>query len=553
MPWAKRADGTWGNVVVEAPTLPASDSEEEEDTQHIKSTVPQSNLVAARAAQFQAAQIQIQKASSARATVLPSISKNKTPPPPAERTPPAPPYAPAFPPRRTAATLSHDNDDAEPERELDKVARFEPKPIRPRVISNNTSAPALRRRAPAPPAAPVARSTEEHSEEEVNGTGRPPPPIPRINSRASLVPPQPPAVDSRPPLPSRQPSQSTPPLPPRQPQAAPPLPSRQSSQSPSASTSASTSAPPLPSRRPQFTPPLPPRSTPSAPPPLPSRSTSPLVDDEEEEEEDVLPSHTASSTRNPALRPPPTRTNSSSSGDRPAPPPRWSSDKTGFAKGKAVELARNRRNCLNPPPACFSRTPPSPTPNPENAKGIAITYAPLAAPIILRSPNSNDLAKAMTTGRGFPSKPPPLLAHDVQREDWNKLWDDIDETARIEMRASAGLSVATLPLMPIFGAGFVVSTVAERKLRAGRVGPTCKLVEAWNVNFFRPRRLDVYIAQNSARLSGPTPTQASRKAIDPAFLKWQQASSDAEKALAMREYEKYEGKFRFVVQSWPPS
>ncbi|KAJ6494549.1 hypothetical protein C8R45DRAFT_988380 [Mycena sanguinolenta] len=117
----------------------------------------------------------------------------------------------------------------------------------------------------------------------------------------------------------------------------------------------------------------------------------------------------------------------------------------------------------------------------------------------------------MTAGRAFPIKPPPLLAHDVLREDWNKLWDDIDETARIEMRASAGLSVATLPLMPIFGAGMAVSTIAERKLRAGRVGPTCKLVEAWNVNFFRPRHLDVYIAQNSVRLSGPTPTTASRQ------------------------------------------
>ncbi|KAJ7441566.1 hypothetical protein FB451DRAFT_1569208 [Mycena latifolia] len=548
MPWAKRADGTWGNIVIEAPViLPASDSEEEED---IKSPGPQSNLVAARAAQFHAAQFQIQKASPARATLLPSVSKKKPPPPPAERTTPAPPpYAPAFPPRRTAAILSHDNDDAEPATELDKVARCEPQPIRPRVISNSTSHPALRRRPPAPPAAPVALSTEEDAVDvELTGIGRPPPPIPRMPSLPSLVPPQMLQVDSRPPLPSRQPSQPTPPLPSRQPQAAPPLPSRQSAQS------TSTSAPPLPSRRPQSTPPLPPRSTPSAPP-LPARSTSSLVDEEEPVSRSRTPS---SSSRNPHLRPPPTRSKSSSSSDRAATAPSWSADKTGFAKGKAVELARNRRDCLNPPPACFARAPPAPTG--AGAKGIQITYARLPAPIILRSPNSNDLAKALTAGRAFPSKPPPLLAHDVQREDWNKLWDDIDETARIEMRASAGLSVATrayfssyptLPLMPIFGAGFVVSTVAERKLRAGRVGPTCKLVEAWNVNFFRPRHLDVYIAQNSSRLSGPTPTPASRQTIDPAFLKWQQAPSSAEKQLAMKEYEKYEGKFRFVVQSWP--
>ncbi|KAJ7339164.1 hypothetical protein DFH08DRAFT_812555 [Mycena albidolilacea] len=89
----------------------------------------------------------------------------------------------------------------------------------------------------------------------------------------------------------------------------------------------------------------------------------------------------------------------------------------------------------------------------------------------------------------------------------------------------------------IFGACFAVSTIAERKLRLGRVGPTCKLVKAWNISFFRPRHLDL------SRLSGPTPTPASRQATDPAFLKWQQATSGAEKQLAMKEYEKYEGKW----------
>ncbi|KAF7341543.1 hypothetical protein MVEN_01892000 [Mycena venus] len=517
MPWAKRADGTWGNVVVEAPViLPASDSEEEEDTQHIKSTGPRSNLVAARAAQFNAAQIQVQKPSPAGATPLPSISKKKPPPPPAENTSPAPPpYAPAFPPRRTAATLSHDNDDAEPATELlDKVARFESKPTRPRVLSSTTSLPALRRRPPAPPAAPVALSTEDHLEEdtvdvELTGIARPPPPIPRVTSSPALIPSQTLPVESRPPLPPRQPSQSTPPLPSRQSQAAPPLPYRQSSQS------SSTSAPP----------------TPISPATIHTSASTSIHTFRTSAPEEPISRTPSSSTRNPNLLPPPTRTKSSSSIDRPNSTPNWSSDKTGFAKGKAVEMARNRRDCLNPPPVCFSRAPPPPSG--EGEKGIQITYAPLPAPIILRSPNSNDLAKAITTGRAFPSKPPPLLSHDVQREDWNKLWDDIDETARIEMRASAGLSVATLPLMPIFGAGFVVSTVAERKLRAG------------------PRHLDVYIAQNSSRLSGPTPTPASRQTVDPAFIKWQQATSSAEKQLAMKEYEKYEGKFRFVIQSWP--
>ncbi|KAF8179389.1 hypothetical protein K438DRAFT_1255522 [Mycena galopus ATCC 62051] len=240
----KRADGTWGNVVVDAPViLPASDSEEEEED--IKPTGPPSNLVAARAAQFHAAQIQIQKASPARATLPPSISKKKPPPPPAEKTSPAPPpYAPAFPPRRTTA-IPHDNDDAEPA-ELDQVAPFEHKPIRPRVISGSNSLPTLRRR---PPAAPVAFSTEEHLEEdtvdvEPTGIRRPPPPIPRIKSLPSLAPSETLPVHSRPPLPSRHLSQSTPPLPSRQPQAAPPpLPSRQPSPS----------APPLPSRQPQST------------------------------------------------------------------------------------------------------------------------------------------------------------------------------------------------------------------------------------------------------------------------------------------------------------
>lgn len=65
--------------------------------------------------------------------------------------------------------------------------------------------------------------------------------------------------------------------------------------------------------------------------------------------------------------------------------------------------------------------------------------------------------------------------------------------ARVELRTSAGISVATLPLAPIFGAGFAVGQLVERKLRAKRVGPTCGLVEAWNERFFRPRNLDVLV------------------------------------------------------------
>ncbi|KAF7374090.1 hypothetical protein MSAN_00290000 [Mycena sanguinolenta] len=546
MPWAKRADGTWGNVAVEAPVvLPASDSDsdEEEDTRDIKAT----GSVAARAAQFQAAQIQIQKASPARAAPPPpsSAKKKAPPPPPADRTPPPPPpYAPAIPPRRTTPTVTHDDDDAA---ELaDKVSQFEPKLIRPRVISNSSSIQgALRRRPPPPPAAPAARSTEE---EDTSPSRRW---LPHRRSRW--------IHGLRCPLDSRRHPRRRSRLDRHKQRRLYRLVSRHN---PSPDPHPHRPSPPA-RPNPHTRPPLPPRSTPSAPP-LPARSTSSLVEDdddyddyeeepdqyeqEEEEEKEPTPRTPASSSRNPNLRPPPSRTTSSSS-DRAPPPPRWSNNKTGFAKKHAVDMARNRRNCLNPPPACFSREPPPLTP--EGAKGIAITYAPLPAPVILRSNNSNDLAKAITAGRAFPTKPPPFLSHDVTREDWNKLWDDIDETARIEMRASAGLSVATLPLMPIFGAGMVVSTVAERKLRAGRVGPTCKLVEAWNVNFFRPRCLDVYIAQDSIRLSGPTPTTASRQAIDPAFLKWQHAPTQQEKQLAMKEYERYEGKFRFVVQSWP--
>ncbi|KAJ7608851.1 hypothetical protein DFH06DRAFT_190476 [Mycena polygramma] len=556
MPWAKRADGTWGNVTVEAPVLDSQDSQDE-NTADTKPKTSQSNLVAARAAQFQA----VTKAKLATQTwgnviveapgldsqdenaadmepteppsnlvaaraaqfqavskVTPSISKNKRPPPvPAEKMSPAPPpYAPAFPPRRTPP---EEYDEAE-------VTRLEP---RTRVISHTASLPAMRRRAPPTPAA--FSTDEDPVEAEPTGIRRPPPPIPP--SRPILATYQTLSVDSRPPLPSRQTAKLT-----------PPPPSRPSSQF----------TPPLPPRQAQSIPPLPPRA-PSAPPPLPSRYTPDPTEREAEEAEEEAeaeaePVSSGPPTRNSQLRPPPTRTKSASSSDRIPSAPSWSSSKTGFAKGKAVEMARNRRDCLNPPPACFAR--PAPPTSPADAKGILITYAPLDAPIILRSNNSNDLAKAITTGRAFPVKPRPLLGHDVQREDWDRLWDDIDETARIEMRASAGLSVATLPLMPIFGAGFAVSTIAERKLRAARVGPTCKLIEAWNINFFRPRKLDIYIAQNSARLSGPSPTTASRKAPDPAFIKWQQAESPAEKQLALKEYERGEGKFRFVVQSWPP-
>ncbi|KAM0748689.1 hypothetical protein T439DRAFT_382471 [Meredithblackwellia eburnea MCA 4105] len=323
--------------------------------------------------------------------------------------------------------------------------------------------------------------------------------------------------------------------------------------------------PPIPARLPGIVaaPQLPPRR-----PPLPSRPSAPVTpsppseheyaydsDELEDAAASTISLPTPSSSPAPAPitshRPPPVRRKSQNGPSSAKVAPSWSTDKAGFAKQQAIDFARNRRDCLNPPPDCFSRRAP-----PESElddEGIKITYAHLEAPIILRSNNSNDLAKAITTGRAFPSKPHPLLSHDVHRGDWDQLWDDIDETARIELRTSAGLSVATLPLMPIFGAGFAVSTLAERKLRAQRVGPTCKLVETWNVMFFRPRRLDVYLAQDSVRLSGPYTYSTSRKEVDPAYTEAKAATTEAEKQRALRKVEQYSGKFRFVVQSWPPS
>lgn len=246
-------------------------------------------------------------------------------------------------------------------------------------------------------------------------------------------------------------------------------------------------------------PPLPPRLTSSQGPALPARPT-PTPDPTSYEspyDEDASPltitfTSLSDVTSAPlsSHRPPPTRHHSHGAPSSKKGTPTWSEDKSGYAKEKAMGLVRNRRDCLNPPPDCFSRRPPPPTG--EDYAGIPITYETLDEPTVLRSSNSNDLAKAMTTGRAFKHVPPAFPSHDVYLQDWEQLWEDIDETARIEMRMSAGISVATLPLMPIFGAGFAVSTLVERKLRAERVGPTCRMIEAYNVNFFRPRKLDVY-------------------------------------------------------------
>lgn len=52
------------------------------------------------------------------------------------------------------------------------------------------------------------------------------------------------------------------------------------------------------------------------------------------------------------------------------------------------------------------------------------------------------------------------------------------------------------------------------------------------------------------RLSGPTLTAESRKVFDPAYIQMQEATNEVDKQKAMRELEKYDGKFRFVVQNW---
>ncbi|CAE7225365.1 unnamed protein product, partial [Rhizoctonia solani] len=135
----------------------------------------------------------------------------------------------------------------------------------------------------------------------------------------------------------------------------------------------------------------------------------------------------------------------------------------------------NPRDPLDPPPICFSRVIPAPSPE--------ITYQTLPQPLVIHAkPGKTFLDGAfVTTGT------PGLHKHDVLAEDWVRLLEDIQIVARLT--AGQKITAGILPMtMHVGFAGLFISRAIERGMRNKNVGNVTQLLQIWNERFFKPRR-----------------------------------------------------------------
>ncbi|KAF8739143.1 Cytochrome C1 family, partial [Rhizoctonia solani] len=176
---------------------------------------------------------------------------------------------------------------------------------------------------------------------------------------------------------------------------------------------------------------------------------------------------------------------------QPTTPPSRTPDFMSKAVGKL-----NPRDPFDPPPSCFSR--PAPAPSPET------TYQALAQPLVIHSkPGKTFLDDAfITTGT------PALHKHDVWTEDWVRLLEDIHIVARL----TTGQKVAAgaLPItMHVGFAGFFISRAIEKGMKKKNAEGVIQLLQIWNESFFKPRRLEIMLFRGDRCISAdrfqPTP------------------------------------------------
>ncbi|KAG8692045.1 hypothetical protein FRC11_007011 [Ceratobasidium sp. 423] len=146
------------------------------------------------------------------------------------------------------------------------------------------------------------------------------------------------------------------------------------------------------------------------------------------------------------------------------------------------------RDPLDPPPMCFSRVVPAPSPE--------TTYQPLPQPLIIHAkPGKKFLDDAfVTTGT------PALHRHDVLADDWVRLLEDIHIVARLS--AGQKITAGILPItMHVGFTGFFISRAIERGMKRKNVGGVMQLLQIWNERFFKPRRLDVILCRGDYRVA----------------------------------------------------
>jgi len=104
-----------------------------------------------------------------------------------------------------------------------------------------------------------------------------------------------------------------------------------------------------------------------------------------------------------------------------------------------------------------------------------------------------------------PHAPPgiqhPFLTHDVTEEDWTRFVLDMNRVARLDTLDSS-VDNLTGVVHPV--TGLIMSFVLQKRMRRNKVEPISYTIDAWNNQFFHPRRMSVVLAHGRKRYSGLT-------------------------------------------------
>ncbi|KAF8704290.1 hypothetical protein RHS03_06102, partial [Rhizoctonia solani] len=143
------------------------------------------------------------------------------------------------------------------------------------------------------------------------------------------------------------------------------------------------------------------------------------------------------------------------------------------------------RDPLDPMPSCFSRDPPT------EAAHQALSY-----PFIVHAkPGKKLLDDAFDT---FSSN--ILEKYNVFDHDWARLIEDIRIAAQLTKGEKATAKV--LPVTKYIGCtGYFVSRAIEKKMKRKNAASVNALLEVWNEQFFRPRRLEITLCRGDWRVS----------------------------------------------------
>ncbi|QRW17063.1 hypothetical protein RhiXN_05065 [Rhizoctonia solani] len=127
----------------------------------------------------------------------------------------------------------------------------------------------------------------------------------------------------------------------------------------------------------------------------------------------------------------------------------------------------------------------------------SLTYERLPRPFVIQAQTSKHKLPDLFASVGTPALP----LHDVHESDWDNLLQDLVACSRYStgQRIIAGFLPVTKHLGP---PGCLANFVVEQGMRKGKLSKSFELLDIWNEQFFRPRRLEVILCKGDRCKSG---------------------------------------------------